>query len=196
MKATNTTDRFTAEERICANCTVSKDGKKAGYSNCVYHTPCLFVPKPSLVYAKAEKIGVDEARARGTEWLMHPNGEAILSLGDAIEWAAYPDDIEVLRGKVWFDEQAKTVGLFAAKWGANIKSNLDAHQIVEDACCELHEDAYENVDDEAIERLQKLLDDWADTVKGTDTYVQDDSIVVIFPYLGPQADAEEETHHG
>lgn len=39
---------------------------------------------------------------------------------------------------------------------------------IADACEELHDDAYENIDD--IDELQKYLDTWCDKQSGTTTY--------------------------
>jgi len=49
-----------------------------------------------------------------------------------------------------------------------VKLSLDAYGILENACEELHEDAFSNLTD--IEGLQKLLDKWVDTQGGQSTY--------------------------
>lgn len=48
------------------------------------------------------------------------------------------------------------------------KIEIDATSIVETACEELHEDAYENIDD--IDGLQRYLDMWCDKQSGTTTF--------------------------
>lgn len=48
------------------------------------------------------------------------------------------------------------------------KIEIDATSIVETACEELHEDAYENIDD--IDELQRYLDMWCDKQSGTTTF--------------------------
>lgn len=47
------------------------------------------------------------------------------------------------------------------------KIYIDAANIVEDACSDLHEDAYEQCDEDS---LQKLLNDWCKEQTGTTTY--------------------------
>ena len=48
------------------------------------------------------------------------------------------------------------------------KLSIDAEYIVQQACEELHEDAYENVTDE--KELQEFLDAWCAKQSGTETY--------------------------
>ena len=47
--------------------------------------------------------------------------------------------------------------------------SMDAYSIVENACSDLHEDAFDNVSDE-VRELQELLDDWCNKQSGTKTY--------------------------
>ena len=47
------------------------------------------------------------------------------------------------------------------------KISVDAANVIEDACSDLHEDAYERCDEGS---LQKLLDDWCQEQTGTTTY--------------------------
>jgi poly-D-alanine transfer protein DltD len=49
--------------------------------------------------------------------------------------------------------------------------SIDACNIVEQACEELHEDAYQNVTDE--QELQDFLDKWCDKQSGVDTFMVD-----------------------
>lgn len=46
--------------------------------------------------------------------------------------------------------------------------HIDAYNIVSQACEDLHEDAFDNVDN--LDGLQKLLDAWCDKQSGTGTY--------------------------
>lgn len=54
--------------------------------------------------------------------------------------------------------------------------SLDAGNILENACEDLHEDAYERCDGN---RLQKILDEWCKTQTGTETYYPNYKIGVI-----------------
>ena len=47
------------------------------------------------------------------------------------------------------------------------KISVDATNVIENACSDLHEDAYERCDEGS---LQKLLDDWCKEQTGTTTY--------------------------
>ena len=49
-----------------------------------------------------------------------------------------------------------------------IPLSLDASSIIESACEELHEDAYENITKE--DELQEFLDDWCNQQSGVDSY--------------------------
>lgn len=47
--------------------------------------------------------------------------------------------------------------------------SMDADSIIESACEELHEDAYENISDKDIKELQNILDEWCKKQTGTRT---------------------------
>lgn len=47
------------------------------------------------------------------------------------------------------------------------KISIDAANVIEEACSDLHEDAYDQCDEGS---LQKLLDDWCKEQTGTTTY--------------------------
>lgn len=62
------------------------------------------------------------------------------------------------------DDNERPVGL----WVCSVeKIHIDADNVVDNACEELHEDAYEQCD---ISSLQNLLDDWCQDQTGTTTY--------------------------
>ena len=48
--------------------------------------------------------------------------------------------------------------------------SLDANYIIEYACEELHEDAFDSISYEDIKELQKFLDEWCSRQTGTKTY--------------------------
>jgi len=59
---------------------------------------------------------------------------------------------------------------------------FDAGTIVEDACDELHEEAFDRIPGEAIKELQIILDDWAGSHGiGTVTYLEDGKVGIIVP---------------
>ena len=59
-------------------------------------------------------------------------------------------------------------------WGTQTDMiHINADYIVEEACEELHEDAYESIDYSDMKELQKMLDDWCNEQTGTVTYYPD-----------------------
>lgn len=50
---------------------------------------------------------------------------------------------------------------------------INAGNIIEDACEELHEDAYDSISTLDIQKLQKVLDKWCEEQTGTKTYYPD-----------------------
>lgn len=78
-----------------------------------------------------------------------------------------------------FDEYYATVDDFFDDYACNPEedgderpvrlwvTSVDAAKVIEDACSDLHEDAYERCDEGS---LQKLLDDWCKKQTGTTTY--------------------------
>ena len=53
-------------------------------------------------------------------------------------------------------------------WVTSVETiSIDATNVIENACSDLHEDAYEQCDEGS---LQKLLDDWCKKQTGTTTY--------------------------
>ena len=58
--------------------------------------------------------------------------------------------------------------------------SMDASNIIEDACSDLHEDARDNISVEDQKELQILLDKWCEENKqGTTTYYADYSVSII-----------------
>lgn len=65
-------------------------------------------------------------------------------------------------------------------WGTyKEKIRIDAYNIAEDACEELHEDAYDSIDTESLEELQSFLDQWCEKQTGTTTYFPDYDCCII-----------------
>ena len=50
-----------------------------------------------------------------------------------------------------------------------IDISMDAANIIEDACEELHEDAYDSISGKDIDELQNFLDKWCGKQTGTNT---------------------------
>ena len=47
--------------------------------------------------------------------------------------------------------------------------SIDAYSIIENACEDLHEDAYDNISDKDMKELQNILDEWCNKQTGTRT---------------------------
>lgn len=54
-----------------------------------------------------------------------------------------------------------------------VSISIDAGDIIENACEELHEDAYDSISTLDIEKLQDYLDKWCNEQTGTKTYYPD-----------------------
>ena len=66
-------------------------------------------------------------------------------------------------------------------WGTTaVELTIDAGDILENACDELHEGAYDNLSD--VEGLQKYLDEWCAKQRGTTTYYQDCKYAIEIPW--------------
>jgi len=61
-----------------------------------------------------------------------------------------------------------------------IDLSMDASNIIEDACSDLHEDAMDNISNEDQAELQTLLDKWCeDNKQGTTTYYADFNVGIL-----------------
>lgn len=67
-------------------------------------------------------------------------------------------------------------------WGTNtVEMHLDASDIVSLACEDLYEDAYSDIGTEAIEEMQKFLDEWKKK-NGRTSYVQTSKHAIRIPW--------------
>lgn len=82
------------------------------------------------------------------------NGEFYDTVDDFFEYYTWrKDDFDVRPSRLWVTTEE------------NI--HMDANNLIEDACSDLHEDASEQCD---ADGLQKLLDKWCKEQTGTSTY--------------------------
>ena len=66
-------------------------------------------------------------------------------------------------------------------WGTTrIDLKINAYDIVESACEDLHEDAFSNVTD--IDELQKFLDKWCNKQSGVESYCMDYKLAIRIPW--------------
>lgn len=120
------------------------------------------------VFAKAEKISIDEARRRGIKLLCRHRDHTVFPLDEAEQNIEQTDETPS--------------GFYPAKMYD--KLHLDAYSIVEDACSDLHEEALGRISDDAIGELQALLDQWVSGISGTESYGHDYSVFVMVPQEG------------
>lgn len=105
-----------------------------------------------LRYENATKITIDEAREKFDILFVEEKEEYIDS-----------DDCDLIK------EYLEKYHIFGTE---KTDLQIDAQEIVENACEELHEDSFDNVDN--INELQKAIDDWAEkNAKGAGTYWPD-----------------------
>lgn len=57
--------------------------------------------------------------------------------------------------------------------------SLDAEAMVEEACDELHENAFDNIDKSEIDELQEYIDEWCKKQTGTRTYEVDFGYAIL-----------------
>lgn len=85
-------------------------------------------------------------------------------------WQGYHEDS---KGCVNFDEyfEYKVPKIL---WDCSkTKISMDAYSIIESACEELHEDAFDDIGEDSITELQNYLDDWCRNQTCTETYCPD-----------------------
>ena len=77
-------------------------------------------------------------------------------------------------------------------WGTQTDMiHIDADSIVEQACEDLHEDAYYSIDYKDIKDLQKMLDDWCKEQTCTVTYYPDYRYAIKIPWEDCEEDNNE-----
>lgn len=101
--------------------------------------------------AKAAEVDIEDV----TNMLYcEETGDFYTDVEDFIEqWECNHEEDEKMPERLWVTEK--------------VKLSIDASNIIEDACCDLHEDARENCD---YKELQELLDNWCEKQTGATTY--------------------------
>jgi hypothetical protein len=120
---------------------------------------------------KIEKITIKESVSR-FEMVYIDHYENFVFPEDLIEWVENEeyDDEDFNRETLYVYGTSKT------------QIRFDAGSIIENACDDLHEDAYDHISRKAIEELQTLLDQWAEKYgTGTITYNADMKVGIIIP---------------
>lgn len=172
-------DCYVGVQTLCPYCKEPKP-KYTGQCNCEgarAERQAQWEAKQQDRVRKAQHITLQEAVAAGVEMFYSDGLDRFLSLDDLY-------DLD--------EEEQKRLGTLWATTPTRIK--FDAESLIEKACQDLHEEAYEHISPEAIAELQKLLDDWAERHgSGTLTYLVDYSRVIIDPEsgFGPSPDTAE-----
>ena len=110
---------------------------------------------------KAKKISFEEACEKYTT-LYVDSCDKYINVEDFEEW---------LQDKEYQLDEVISLRIYGTQ---SIDLSMDAYNIIEDACSDLHEDAMDNISDEDQSELQLLLDKWCeDNKQGTTTYYAD-----------------------
>jgi hypothetical protein len=84
-------------------------------------------------------------------------------------------------------------------WGTTWHQiKMDAAGIVEQAIEDsgLHEDAWDAISEQSIDKLQKLLDDWCSRETGTRTYCYDHEYAIEIPWEDYESEADRAAPEG
>ena len=122
-------------------------------------------------FEKAQRFTVEEALAAGIEFCYFPgdDGDALFGV-DRIDEEADERELSDRERPAWAWATTET------------PLSLSAESIIEQACEELHEEAYANISDGAIKELQDFLDGWVKRHgEGATTYFEDRTRAVIVP---------------
>jgi len=113
------------------------------------------------IWNKAKKISFEEASEKYEMFYIHEYDKYI-NVEDFEDWL-YDSGYE--------EDEVKSLKVYGTQ---AIDLSMDASNIIEDACSNLHEDSMDNISDKDQKELQKLLDNWCENNKaGTTTYYAD-----------------------
>lgn len=106
-----------------------------------------------------------------------PQSSIIMLYSDSYgENEGYFDDLEQLEDYC----EENDIEMPGYVWGTRCERiSMDAGSIIENACEELHEDAYDWIGKESEEELQETLNKWCEKQSGTDTYYVDYKVAII-----------------
>lgn len=114
---------------------------------------------------KAKKITIDEAIKTQT-FLFVDGFDEYVEPDELEDWICDQEDLDVSTLRVYGTTKTSI--------------SFNADNIVEEALCDLHEDANDNISGSDVKELQNLLDDWAEEHKsGTDTYYPDWEVGIL-----------------
>jgi len=116
---------------------------------------------------KAKKISLEQA-CNDFTMIYIDNYDKYLMVEELEEWIL---DKEDENGQLIIREELRVYGT------QSIELSIDASDIIENACSDLHKDARDNISDEDQKELQVLLDKWFENNKqGTTSYYADFSV--------------------
>lgn len=128
--------------------------------------------KELIILDKAIKLKHDDPIALKFGMMFsesYPHNEGYFS-----EWEEFFEEWEANEFKDVFDRPQYV-------WGTVVcKINLDAENILQWACDDLHEDAYDNLVD--VDELQEFLNKWAEKQTGTETYYESSTYAIEIPW--------------
>ena len=116
---------------------------------------------------KAKKISYEEACENYT-MLYIDSHDKYINIEDFEEW---------IHDEGYEEDEIKSLRVYVTN---STDLSMDASDIIENACSDLHEDAMDNISDEDKNKLQLLLDTWCeDNMQGTTTYYADFSVRIM-----------------
>jgi len=120
---------------------------------------------------KAKKISLQEAIINRFGMVYVDNHDKYFSVDEFKDWLADNEDNE---GKPIDRNSLRIYSTYT------MDLSIDASDIIENACSDLHEDAMDNISNKDEKELQTLLDKWCEDNKaGTTTYYADYKIGVM-----------------
>lgn len=123
------------------------------------------------IMSKAIKLKYNDEQVLNMEMLFsddYSHNEGYFS-----DWEEFFED--------WHDNHTEADEKPKYVWGTECQTiSIDAYDIAERACEELHEDAFDNVSD--IDDLEEFLDDWCSKQTGTSTYYPNYKMLIEIPW--------------
>lgn len=123
--------------------------------------------KDSEIWNKAKKISFEEASDKYTMLYVHDSDKYIMI--DEFEDWIHDEFLEL--------DEIKLLRVYGTQ---EMDLSMDADDIIENACSDLHEDARDNISVQEEKSLQILLDQWCEeNSAGTTTYYADYNVGIL-----------------
>lgn len=132
--------------------------------------------KELLRFKKAKKVMLKDAPQESVQMMyssFYGYNEGFFSEVEELE-----DYLEDQKEDYEDENPEDSVKMPSYVWATKVtRISIDAEDVIENACSDLHEEAYERV--ENIAELQEFLDSWCEKQIGTDSYDIDYSLAIL-----------------